>query len=441
MAEVKIDLTPNQDGGCYKVIKKEGSGDEKPCTGCKVSVHYVGTLTDGSKFDSSRDRDELFSFNLGKHQVIKGWDLCVASMKRGEVCVLTCTSEYGYGKRGSPPKIPGGATLVFEIELFDWEGEDVSEAGDKGVLKEIIEEGSNDTEVNEGSKVNINIVGKYNGEVFDNRTNLEFIVGEETEEMKIIPAVLLALKTMKTNEQCRIKINAEYAFMRNDYFAPKVPRDACNVQYTICMNSFVRRKECWEMNDEERLQQAKECKAKGNEFFKVSVLDKAEMFFKRGLEAIETVDAKPEGGDADKEYLKEVESIQKNLYGNMSLVCKKNKKWTQCIQNCDKVLEIDDNNEKALFRKGEALYYEKQYEDAKVFLEKVVASHPNNMARQMLVKTRQLIKNQREQEKKLYANMFDTFAKQDDMSEIRRKENERNEKKKARAERKAAEAQ
>ena len=87
--------------------------------------------------------------------------------------------------------------------------------------------------------------------------------------MKIIPAVLLALKTMKTNEQCRIKINAEYAFMRNDYFAPKVPRDACNVQYTICMNSFVRRKECWEMNDEERLEQAKECKAKGNEFFKV----------------------------------------------------------------------------------------------------------------------------------------------------------------------------
>ena len=53
--------------------------------------------------------------------MIKGWDLCVASMKRGEVCELTCKSEYGYGKRGSPPKIPGGATLIFEIELFDWQ--------------------------------------------------------------------------------------------------------------------------------------------------------------------------------------------------------------------------------------------------------------------------------------------------------------------------------
>ena len=89
--------------------------------------------------------------------------------------------------------------------------------------------------------------------------------------MKIIPAVLLALKTMKTNEQCRIKVAAEYAFKQNDYFAPTVPRDA-DVQYTICMNSFVRRKENWEMSDEERLNEARECKAKGNEFFKVILL-------------------------------------------------------------------------------------------------------------------------------------------------------------------------
>ena len=55
-------------------------------------------------------------------QVIKGWDVGVSSMKRGELAVLTCTSQYAYGDHGSPPKIPGKATLTFEVELFDWKG-------------------------------------------------------------------------------------------------------------------------------------------------------------------------------------------------------------------------------------------------------------------------------------------------------------------------------
>ena len=70
-------------------------------------VHYVGTLTDGDKFDSSRDRGDRFSFNLGKSEVIKGWDLGVATMKIGEKSMFTIKSDYGYGSAGSPPKIPG----------------------------------------------------------------------------------------------------------------------------------------------------------------------------------------------------------------------------------------------------------------------------------------------------------------------------------------------
>ncbi|PRP79271.1 UDP-N-acetylglucosamine transporter [Planoprotostelium fungivorum] len=112
------------DGSLLKQIIVEGSG-ESPKKGSKVTVdqvHYIGTLlSDGSKFDSSRDRGEPFEFDIGKGQVIKGWDEGVATMKRGEKSNLICKPEYAYGAGGSPPSIPPNATLKFEVELFDWE--------------------------------------------------------------------------------------------------------------------------------------------------------------------------------------------------------------------------------------------------------------------------------------------------------------------------------
>jgi FKBP-type peptidyl-prolyl cis-trans isomerase len=96
---------------------KVGTGAEA-VAGKQVTVHYVGTLTDGSKFDSSRDRGKGFSFSLGAGQVIQGWDQGVAGMKIGGVRRLTIPSDLGYGDRGFPPVIPPRATLVFEVELL-----------------------------------------------------------------------------------------------------------------------------------------------------------------------------------------------------------------------------------------------------------------------------------------------------------------------------------
>ena len=97
---------------------KQGAGTEA-VAGKNVTVHYVGTLTDGSKFDSSRDRGKGFSFRLGAGQVIKGWDQGVAGMKIGGLRKLTIPASLGYGDRGFPPVIPANATLVFEVELLE----------------------------------------------------------------------------------------------------------------------------------------------------------------------------------------------------------------------------------------------------------------------------------------------------------------------------------
>jgi FKBP-type peptidyl-prolyl cis-trans isomerase FkpA len=106
------------DSGLKYEDLKEGEGDTAQA-GHMVTVHYTGWLTDGSKFDSSKDRNDPFRFSLGKGMVIRGWDEGVSGMKVGGTRKLTIPPQLGYGDRGAGGVIPPNATLVFEVELLE----------------------------------------------------------------------------------------------------------------------------------------------------------------------------------------------------------------------------------------------------------------------------------------------------------------------------------
>ncbi|BAZ86027.1 FKBP-type peptidyl-prolyl cis-trans isomerase [Dolichospermum compactum] len=103
--------------GLKYIELQEGDG-ATPQTGQTVEVHYTGTLENGTKFDSSRDRNQTFKFKIGTGQVIKGWDEGVISMKVGGRRQLIIPSELGYGARGAGGVIPPNSTLIFDVELI-----------------------------------------------------------------------------------------------------------------------------------------------------------------------------------------------------------------------------------------------------------------------------------------------------------------------------------
>jgi len=339
-AEIELkgeDITPDKDGGVLKEILKPGSSDEKPLPNDKVFVHYVGTLLDGTKFDSSRDRNEKFEFELGKEKVIKAWDIGVATMSRGEICRLICKPAYAYGEKGSGEKIPPNATLVFEIELFDFTGEDISENKDHSIVRRVLKKGESWARPNEGAAVEVSLKGTHEGRVFDERT-VKFTLGEGFLQ-NIVPGVEQTIMKMLKGEHCHVKLKSKVAWDKTGDEKFKIP-PMTNVEYELILINFEKAKDSWQLNDVEKLEQSDIVKNRAAELFKEGHYRVACKKYQIISEYLQSANY---DNDSDKEKCRQ---LKLSSQSNIALCHLKLQEYTECIRACDKALEIENQQKK-----------------------------------------------------------------------------------------------
>jgi FK506-binding protein 4/5 len=197
--------------GLKKKLVKEGQGWDTPDNGDEVEVHYTGTLLDGTQFDSSRDRGTPFKFTLGQGQVIKGWDLGIKTMKKGENAIFTIPPELAYGESGSSPTIPPNATLQFDVELLSWVSvKDICKDG--GIFKKILTEGEKWENPKDLDEVFVKFEAKLDdGTVVAKSDGVEFTVRDGS----FCPALAKAVKTMKKGEKVLLTVRPQYGFGEN----------------------------------------------------------------------------------------------------------------------------------------------------------------------------------------------------------------------------------
>jgi len=296
MTDKIIDISG--DGKLTKTIVKEGTGP-LPQEGDEIVAHYTGTLkSDGSKFDSSRDRGDPFKFQLGKGRVIKGWDLGFATMKKGEKAVLTIDSEYGYGDAGSGQKIPGGATLVFDVELLD--------------------------------------------------------------------------------------------------FGPK-------------------KKEVWEMETSERIDEATKCKFSGNASFKSKDYDAAVKGWSEALRYIDRLGDDHDASEISDAEIAEVKKLRTSLWLNLAAAELKRNNFFAVKKHATNVLDVDPDNVKALFRRGSAFAKMDKYNEAKEDLLRANKLDPKNKSVVREYKALQKrVKDAKRKAKSVFGNAFKKISMYDE---------------------------
>ncbi|CAG9120782.1 unnamed protein product [Plutella xylostella] len=269
------------------------------------------------------------------------------------------------------------------------------------------------------SRIVVELEGKLlsDGKVFDTRT-LTFPLGEGG-EVNIPDGLERALEKFLKGEKSRVTLKPKYAFKSEGNAALGVPSNS-SVEYTVKLTNFERAKESWAMDGPEKLEQAKIYKEKGTNYFKQSKYLLAIKMYKK---VVTLVDDIPADTSETEENKKLADEYLLSSHLNLSLVYLKvtPPHYFEARDHATKALDIDENNVKGLFRRGQALLGMGETEQAMKDFQQVLSAEPQNKAASnQLIICRSTIQKQKQKEKQLYANMFDKFAKHDVQAEKER---------------------
>lgn len=402
-----VDVSPAQDGGILKEIITQGTSQATPSFGSEVTVHYTGTLEDGTQFDSSRGRGE-FKFTLGQGQVIKGWDEGVKTMKKGEQAVFTLKSEYAYGESGSPPKIPPNATLIFDIELLSWKAEDISEDGDGTLTREVVKKGPESwTKVIDACQATIKakIIDVSTDNILHDYGKVVFEVGEA--ELHNLPfGINTALKKMHRGDINRITCKGKNDLSTTQKQTLKIPENADYV-FEVELNQFEKVQEPWEMSDESKIEQATIAKEKGTARLKTKHFSLAISHYQRVITLLDHQEAK-EGADNYDSVRSSFMALKLAAHLNLSLVFPKINEHYKAVSSATEAIQLDPKSEKAYFRRAQARVTLNDLEEARSDFKTVVEINPENKtaAKQIKVCTDKIRKAKEEEKKKYQGKMF-----------------------------------
>ncbi|KAG0574692.1 hypothetical protein KC19_VG283100 [Ceratodon purpureus] len=461
MKEVGVERKLLKNGGLTKTVVKHGTckHPKSPLSGDEVTVHYTGTLPDGTVFDSTRDK-EPFTFKLGVGQVIRGWDKGVKTMRKGEQAVFTVQPQYAYGKAGQPPGIPPDTPLRFDIELLSWcSVKDVCRDG--GVMKKIVREGKSWETPKDSDEVKVNYEVKLEDGTLISKSpddGVKFIV----EEGWLCPAFKHAVKSMKIEEVVVLMVQPEYGFgidgreakdsegpvplnatlivdlelvswnsveivtddkkvikkitkKGESYEKPNGGSTVTNqvvpgLEETLATMKKGEAKDSWDLDGPQKIAAAAKKKDQGNDLFKKGKLFFAARKYEKGGRHVEY-----ESIFADGDEKNDARSLKMTLKLNEAACRLKLNSFPEVVDLTSKVLEIDSMNLKALFRRAQAYSAMMDLELAEQDLKKVLESDPNN--RDAKLEQKKLNKKQvahRKTEAKLYGNMFARLIKMEE---------------------------